>query len=511
MRPASSSTWIRKVALADYFGRAALAAAQVLQGFDESAFRDTLARVRVGLTFADDASASHEGRTLLELTVRLVARLYPTLVIRGVDGAGAYADQLRDLARAINPNIEFGSEPTIEIVVGEKATPTASLVVYAGSRGWEALVGTGDRQPIGTTTNPFGAAAAACLASANVFRAVFLGSANLDDQVIVSTFRHDGDAPVLPDSIALGEGVLFGAGAVGMAALWTLAAAPITGTLHVVDHQNIDLGNLQRYILASRQDEGRAKVELVSSHFRGRLLRIHEHPLQHADFLSRCGYRWDRVLLALDSARDRRAVQAALPKWVANSWTQPGDLGVSVHARFGEAAACVACLYLPESKGRNEDQIVAEALGISERLMEVRILLHNGEGVPRSLLEAIAAGLDRPLDRLLPFEGKSIRTLYVEGVCGGQVLPLARAGGAPAEVHVPLAHQSALAGVLLAAAFVSDALMEARDASTIVTRVNLLRPLTTEITQPALADPRGICFCQDPHYRAAYVAKYTTS
>lgn len=500
------------MALADYFGRAALAAAQVLQGFDESAFRDALASVRVGIAFGGDASTSHEGRTLLELAVRLLARLYPTLVIRGVDGASAYAEQLRDLARAINPNIEFGTEPTIEIVVGEKATPAASTVIYAGSRGWEALVGTGSRQPIGSTTNPFGAGAAACLACANIFRGVFLGNAaNLDNQVTLSTFRHSGDAPRLPDRLDIGEGVLFGAGAVGMAALWTLAAAPIIGTLHVVDHQSVDLGNLQRYVLAVRQDEGRAKVEVVSTHFRDRLLRIIEHPLQHADFLSRCGYRWDRVLLALDSARDRRAVQATLPKWVANSWTQPGDLGVSVHPRFGEAAACVACLYLPEDKGRNEDQIVAEALGVPERLMEIRILLHNGAGVPRSLLEAIAAKLDVPLDGLLPFEGKAIRTLYVEGVCGGQVLPLARANGAPTEVHVPLAHQSALAGVLLAAAFVSDALVGAPGASTTVTRINLLRPLTSEFTQPALADTRGICFCQDLDYRAVYVAKYATS
>ena len=59
---------------------------------------------------------------------------------------------------------------------------------------------------------------------------------------------------------------------------------------------------------------------------------------------------------------------------------------------------------------------------------------------------------DVPLAKLLPFEGRPLRALHTEGFCGGTVTPLGEPGRSANDVHVPLAHQSALAGVLLAAA-----------------------------------------------------------
>ena len=162
------------------------------------------------------------------------------------------------------------------------------------------------------------------------------------------------------------------------------------------------------------------------------------------------------LLLALDSAKDRRAAQASLPRRIANAWTQPGDLGVSRHDFL--AGACVNCLYLPDGQSRNEDEIIAESFGVSDRLMEVRVLLQTNEGVPKNLLEAIAAARDIPLEKLDPFEGRPLRDLYTEGFCGGAVIPLGQIGTPANDVHVPLAHQSALAGVLLAAAGVRMAL-----------------------------------------------------
>ena len=120
-----------------------------------------------------------------------------------------------------------------------------------------------------------------------------------------------------------------------------------------------------------------------------------------AEFLEREGSRTDVLLLALDSAGDRRAAQASLPRRIANAWTQPGDLGVSVH-NFSRGA-CVSCLYLPNSQQISEDVIIAESFGVSDRLMEVRTLLHKNEGAPRSLLEAIAVARGVALEKLLPF------------------------------------------------------------------------------------------------------------
>lgn len=494
------------MALPEYIGRAVTAAAQVLTGSERATLEQRLAGVRVGVTFG--ASADHgEGRALLDLVTRVVARFYPALALRGPE---RHAADLADLARSINKNVEFVGEPTIEIVIGaDTNAPTAPVRIYAGSDRWNASVGTTRPYAVGTSDNPFGAGAAACLATGNLFRAVFVPEAGLDADATLSTCELRSvasDGPELTSS-DLGEVVLAGAGAIGHGAIWALGRAPLRGRVHVVDHEDIDRDhNLPRYVTALEADAGQRKVEVARRAFTGDLEPVPQDMRIEA-FFAACGYRWERVLLALDSARDRRAAQASLPRWVANAWTQPGDLGVSVHGPFGDAGACVRCLYLPEGPVPSEDKLIADALRIPERLMQVRVLLHNGSGVPHDLLEAVAAKFEVPIDSLLPFEGKPLRHLYTEGLCAGAIIPIDSTNGPTRETHVPLPHQSALAGVLLAAALVRDTLA-GHAHQTDVTRVNVLRPLAPEITSRALRDDRDICICSDPDYVRAYRAKY---
>ena len=86
------------MALADYYARNALAASQVLAGFDAERIRVTLDRERVGLSIGTDATESSEGRTLIDLLVRLVARLYPTLAIRSEPGGRSAVEEAVNLA-----------------------------------------------------------------------------------------------------------------------------------------------------------------------------------------------------------------------------------------------------------------------------------------------------------------------------------------------------------------------------------------------------------------------------
>lgn len=495
--------------LADYYRRGAVAASQVLAGFNEDRFRERLLGTTVGISFGADALGP-EGRALTDLLVRLTARLYPSLAIRGDRTADGRVAELRDLARAINPAVDLDEQPTIEVVVGVHApAPIGTTTVFAGSEGWDSLISLRSHQAVGGSFVPFGAGVSACLATANVFRSVFLGAnAHLDSDVIFSVYNGSrgataASAPTLANLQR--PVVLAGCGAIGNAAIWALARAEATGLVCLVDHETVELGNIQRYVLTTRADEGRAKVDIAARELT-RSLRPVPRQMTLADFLADEGYDHDRVLLALDSARDRRQAQASLPRWIANAWTQTGDLGVSVHS-FG-VGACVSCLYLPEGKTSNEDELVAGALKVPERLMEVRLLLHTGGGVARPLLEAAATKLGVPIENLLPFEGKPIRLLYVEGICGGAVVPLGeQMAGAPQNMHVPLAHQSALAGLLLAAALIRES-SGTEPATTMVTRINLMQALGVEVRQLALADSRGICICQDPDYRARYAEKF---
>jgi hypothetical protein len=200
-------------------------------------------------------------------------------------------------------------------------------------------------------------------------------------------------------------------------------------------------------------------------------------------------------------------VQAALPQWIGNAWTQPGDLGISVHERFDGTGACLACLYLPSGAVPNEDELVASALGIPQRIADVRTLLHNGVGVGRPLLQAVAQGLDLPLEEVVAYEGKTIRDLYVQGICGGGLIPLGAMGMPRQELHVPLAHQSALAGVLLAGALARRAIGK-NVATTMTTRIDITKPLGDFLTQPTLKAGSGQCICEDKDYVRAYQAKF---
>lgn len=500
------------MALAEYFKRNAIAASHVIAGFDEEKFAETLSGCRVGISFASQAALSAEGRNLLDLLVRIVARLYPEISLRGegqVDRVGA---NLRDLALSINPLIDVldGGQAPLGVCVGEDAPAAWATNIFVGSAGWRGLISSSSPRPVGDSSNPFGAGIAAALGAANVFRVLFLTGENvLDVDAQVSAVEcinpAFSEAQVVPAD--LGEAVLVGLGAVGNSAVWALSRLPCKAQLHIVDHELLEASNLQRYVLAAYGDIGSAKVDIAKDAF-SNAMGVTAHQINWQAFVHTKGYKWERVLVAVDSARDRRAVQVSLPRWIANAWTQVGDIGVSVHRSFSGAGACVNCLYLPAGKVDSEDVIIGNALGIPDRLIQIRELLYRHGPVSVDLLELIGQRLSVPAERLLPYSNKPLRSLYIEGICGGAVLPV-NGVGVQGDMLVPLAHQSVLSGLLLAAALaVERSTPEGADCSTTITRIDLLRRVGEYAPQRALKDPRNICICQDPDYVQAYHAKW---
>ncbi len=498
------------MALPEYFRRSAVAAAQVLAGFDEDAIRHRLEGVTVGVTVSPEAMQRQEGEALTNLAVRLIARLYPRIRL---EAGGSEIGTLAELARSINPEIEVTTDDAdIAIAIGADPPKVAPIQVYAGSEGWDAHLSADEPQGVGTTPNPIGAGIAACLAAANIFRHVFLGGEEqVDRDVSVSGLDLEARASennvAVDDAKLTEDAVIVGVGAIGNAAVWALGRMPLSGRIHLVDPQEIELSNLQRYVLAARTDDKQPKVHLARRFLADKLEAI-THQCAWPDFIAKMGHKADRVLIALDSAADRRAVQASLPRWIANAWTQPGDLGISVHP-WDETGACLACLYLPQGPLPSDDKLIAAALGIPRPDVEARIrqLLWANAPAPRDLLEEVATSLRIPLEVLLPYEYRPIRELYVEGVCGGAVLPLDRIGQPAQDVHVPLAHQSALAGVILAGRLLAAAGGRTFETA-MVTRLDVLRPVPPYLSQKVQKDARGICICQDPIYRKAYRRKY---
>jgi hypothetical protein len=417
-----------------------------------------------------------------------------------------------EFARSINPKIELvdrGGE--FGVAIGADVSPTSSKPVFVGSNGWDASVSLDHPQTVHASRNPFGPGAAACLSVGEVFRQVF----DLNDPPASSYTMSTLDLALEPtannisiDDVDVQSAVLVGVGAIGNAAVWALGNAPIGGLVHLVDAQRTELSNLQRYILCNRTDEGRSKVRLARQ-FLSNGIRGVAHEQEWTHFVANGRRRWSHVLVALDSAQARRDVQSSLPEWIANAWTQPGDLGVSVHP-WSEEGACLACLYLPTEVVPGEDRVIGSAIGLTSdiELLQIRRLLHTNSPLPAELYQQVSSFIGVPPEDLARFADRPLRELYVEGLCGGAVLPLSRVGHPSQEVHVPIAHQSALAGVLLAGRLVAKAIGRSPD-STQVTRVDVLRGPARYLSQPAQKDARGICICQDQIYRAVFNKKYT--
>ncbi len=498
------------MALAPFFERAALAASQVIAGYDPVSFERAISSQPVGLSIDSRSCSRREGRALSDLAVRLLARLYPAIWLDVAEPV--VRAELADIALAINPMLDLASHAEIGIAVGRDAHRFGTTV-FAGSDGWTARVGATRPFGVADSENPFGPGVAACLAAANLFRLVLVpdSEANRDRHISFSAYHGDvsrpsEQAPRL-QALDLGSGTaLIGLGAIGHGVAWALARAPVQGEIDLVDPETIDLGNLQRYVLAALSDVDQPKTLVLGRALSPRL-GTSMHAVPFDEFVHAKRYLIDTAVVGLDSARDRRAVQASLPRVVLNAWTQPGDLGVSIHAPFGGTGACLECLYVIDRPRPNDDEIVAAALGVSDQVRAVRELLHSGGPVPSDLLRMVASRLSIDESLAGAFAGRPIRALYVEGLCGGGLIPLGQAGTPRADVHVPLAHQSALAGLLLAAALVRMKL-SGQEPVTQVIRVDLSKALGSYLRQ-AVAPRTAGCVCRDRDYTVRYATKWT--
>lgn len=508
------------MAMANFMDRAASAASRVLTNFKMSAFEDRLAAQVIGLFFDHAAVQSPEGRASLDMIIRLLSRLYPTIALRPLDAKAKYHVPLLEiLAKSINPEIELAKTRkavTVAVVAGSSHSRKRCPTFFIGSDGWRAKLSS--HRPVGSggSMNPFGAGAASCFAAANVFRTVFaeqLEQGDADDLIDLSMLTYTqgpGDSGPGFDGTDLGDTHLVGLGAIGNGAIWALGrAAGLKGSLHLVDHEEIDLSNLQRYVLAGQCHVGSSKVDMARTALADVALDVSAHPAKWDVYVNdRNNWAFERVAVALDNAADRIAVQGALPKWIVNAWTQETDLGVSRH-RFDDERPCLACLYLPHGKVKDEDERIAEELRMPEAKQEIRVFLQTNRPVDADFVERVAKAFDVPPEALQEFVGQSIRFFHQRAICGGVVMCLTD-GRQPVKAVVPMSFQSALAGIMLAADLVKHA-SGLLNVPTTSTRINLLRPLASHLHDPKAKDTSGRCICADQDFLSAYRRKYEVS
>jgi hypothetical protein len=470
--------------------------------------RDTLEKhlggVTVGIRLDRSWTNDTNATWIAEMIVNLCARLYGELHL---DGDESWVSSASAVARSINPKIAISQkEPTHRVIVGNATW--GDDAIYVRSDGWVARVLATPALTAPGFGNPLAAAAAGALAVAELFRRVFhehVPPLPFEDvSVSLLDYTDTAGKDEALSRVHLGEVALVGIGAVGNAAVWCLSRLHcIDGCISLIDSEKIDESNLQRYVLASDTDENTVKVELAAAALAntGAKLRAINKTLEHAanDGLAAS------VAVSVDNVEGRRIVQALLPHLAINGWTSDRGLGASWHP-FADAGPCLACGYHPRGQAMGQFEIIAAAFGMNKD--RVGQLWVTNAGLEKSDLEQVAAALHVKRSSLMTWRGRRIQDLYSGVRCGAVALDLSGVGRIEA---VPLAHQSALAGILMAAELIkrTDASLQRRSQTEpYVVWDDVLHPAPKIWTQRR--DRRRGCICGDAIYQARYTAKWSS-
>jgi hypothetical protein len=486
------------VALAPFFDRIYSALGGHL-GVSRDDLAAALEDVVVGIKCGSKLSANDLWAA--ELSTNLLARLYPRIAIHG---PAHQCSTLRCLARAINPEIE----------ILEKAPPETSIALgpiksdeslFPSASGWVARLS--HKMYLGSgPNNPYASAAAATFAAAELFRRIFLKT-SMEPDFALSLLNFDqstGERLELPAS-SLGDVLFVAVGAVGNGALWTLARdEKRQGHLWLIDNEELELSNLQRYALGTKADVAKQKVLLGQEALAKSRLVVETAKTTLEDFAQeRGGLTIPTLCISVDNVSTRRAAQALLPKLAVNGWTGDRALGCSWHV-FSRETACLACLYHPHGQGPSQTDQAAGALGLTPE--RAALLWLTRQPLSDDDIGAAAAKLGVDKNLLEPWRGKSLGEMYTDVVCGAVPVTLPVTGRVET---VPLAHQSTLAGVLMAAELVKRTdrrLALLSQPEPLLSWEDVLQPPHRVWAQPR-AREKG-CICGDKDYQEAYRGKW---
>jgi hypothetical protein len=359
--------------------------------------------------------------------------------------------------------------------------------------------------------NPYSAGVAAALGAWRIFQTIFnlktpLGSGLPDVSVSLLDYgSHSGVSDSLPP-VDLGEVAVAGLGAVGNPALWAWARHPgLTGELHLIDPEDIELSNLQRYCLSFHKDVGMGKVQLAERELLNTKLSHRVWPCSLEDFAGNYAgiATLPSICVSVDNIEGRRTAQALLPRLVVNGWTGDTGLGASWH-RFLGNNACLGCLYQPKGISLSQTELAAQALGIPHE--QLTMLWVTEKPLEAEGIKTIETHLGLPEGKLADWTGKSVQDVYSDVVCGQVGLNLTGVGRVAA---VPLSHQSVLAGILMAAELIkrSDPVLESRSqAEPLIIWDDIMRTPPKYWTVMRAQEPE--CFCNDAVYQKVFSEKW---
>jgi molybdopterin/thiamine biosynthesis adenylyltransferase len=315
-------------------------------------------------------------RIVLDGNVTRLSHVFSPNEIGDVRGASLrFLEQLNANAFTVEEGIPSDGREWIWVYVGAGNPKHPPGITVAG-QGWLAFVNDDSWRSLQPNDNPIGPMVAACLGTAEIYKALYpLRQNNGPTRIVLSAFDYSGNLGSNPalSALHLPKTYIAGAGAVGMAALLLLNSTPAIRSsdgLHVVDDDTLDDTNLNRCLLAILEDIGSPKLEVLKTRLDvERLgLRLHNDKWQsfvmdsaHSDPLN-----FERVLSCVDKYPARESVQYdRLPKVLLTAGTGDFLLSVSRHV-LDDGLSCGLCY-----QAKNTDPGCATATEGAQQAFEV--------------------------------------------------------------------------------------------------------------------------------------------
>lgn len=205
--------------------------------------------------------------------------------------------------------------------------------------------------------------------------------------------------------ILRGHALVIGAGGLGSPAAMYLACSGV-GHITLVDHDTVDLTNLQRQIAHTTASVGSPKVDSAARTLQALnpLLQVTAHALRaDAQLLDQWVAQADVVLDCCDNFKTRHAVNAACvrhQKPLVSGAAIQFDGQISVYDPRNTASPCYACVF-PEDAGFEEARCAT--MGVFAPLVGIMGAMQAAEAL--KLLTGIGRNLT---GRLLMLDGRSM-------------------------------------------------------------------------------------------------------
>jgi hypothetical protein len=349
--------------------------------------------------------------------------------------------------------VQVGTRPenATTVVFGSSA-PGAD--VYATCHDWKICLDGSRKADPDEQWNPVLALALACYAAARVTyvaaRGMITGGEMTGEFSILDfrggTVEYDWDKPV-----DIGVAHLAGVGAIGSGFLAALGAhATVAGRLVLVDHDPLEVGNLDRYCFFDSDDVDSPKALSAAArlHSMAELLDIvpAESRLQDyfkAQYAAGNRFGLEKLISAPDRRSTRRSFQELLPGRVWDASTSPDELIVH-HNNFDPTQACLFCIYPPSIREDAQHAHIAEQLGVAvDRVKSNELITAEEKDRIRIVYPALNS---------VRLQGRPYESVFKD-LCSASAL---RVHPDAEAVLTPFAFISALAGILLYLEFIKS-------------------------------------------------------